>query len=213
MDVNAVRDDVMNYLRLTALTDRKRVERAIVSTIDYILTYHHWSFLEGEDTISVSSTTNEYTVGRDDFLFPIPGSMGYADGKISIIAQSYLRSLYSDLSDLTVLEFAVFTGKTVKFYSVEYLSSAVDVHYSYQRTGMPDDLDVDPAFVEIVKNGTIKSVAKGGTPAQLSAQGLFQSQLRLKKSIWSRHYEGESQMLPEERHTLFQAVRRSLRED
>lgn len=212
MDTDSIRDDIMNTLKLTSLTDRARVERAIMDVIDYILTYHKWSFLQGEDTIAVTSVTNEYTIGRDDFLFPIPGSMGYPDGRIKIISQEQLRTLYPNLGNLTELKYAVFTGKTVKFHSVASLTGSVNVHYSYQRTSSnPDDLDVDPGFRLLVKAGAIFVVAEGRSPDKIPAGSFFSNSLERKKSMWTRHYEGESQIIPEERHEQVEAIRRGIR--
>ena len=189
MDVNGIVRNVMNQLGMTSPVDKKRTEEATNNIINHILGDYKWRFLRVETTLPVSSATSEYDVD-DDFLFPVPDSMHYPDGKIFIVDREYLASLYPDLTYLTELKYAIFGNRIITFYDVSNLDSVVTVTYVYHRTGKPNDLDVDPGFVEIIQNGVIKNVAKANMAIRDRAAIDYATQLEKKKLRWEISYGG-----------------------
>jgi len=212
MDIEAIRKSVMQQLGLTSPADAQNVEDTIIRIAQNLLTDQPWAFLDVIGYQDVTSATDEYNV-PDDFLYIDEDSICYVNGKIEIRNEDYIRSLYPDLADLDDLKFLNIIGRMMKFYSVNGLSEITRVYFTYHRRGKLDDLDVDPGFVDIIRNGTISEVAKGGTPMQVQAMVTFQRDKEKKANVWMRHFRGETRIVPEERHGLINKARSDIRWD
>jgi hypothetical protein len=211
MDTERIRDDVMIYLGLTGPIDRSRVEFAVNSIVENILTSAEWSFLKGDSTLSVTSSQSRYKLAKD-FLYPLSkDSFCEPDGIIEVVEEGWLNNHYPNKADIDGVRFAILYGREVKFHRVNDLSSTLTVSYDYQKRGNTVDLDFDPGFMEIVRNGTIKNVAKAGSAEQMSAAGFYRDQLEKKANLYRRKFTGESRFQPTQRQRSLQSQRKSMR--
>lgn len=202
----------MIALGLIGVVDQGRVERAINEIIGYILTSYDWSFICEEKDIDVSSATDIYDLADNFLKFTDEKLIYYKNGLITLTTEEYVRTLYQNLDDLGELKYAVVKGKDkIKFYSVTSLTGSVTVTYSYHKVGTSSDLDVDKGFIEIIKQGSIKNLAKIGSQEQLSAQAIFYANLTDKQQRWKRAFGGESKFSANDHTKAFQQTRTDIR--
>jgi len=212
MDTERIRSDVMAFLHLTSPVDRARVDMAIGLIVDNILTFSDWSFLDTDTPISVTSSRSKYDTARD-FLYPLPGSI-YCEADsllIEIVSPEWLHTTYPDLSSIDGLRYCIFFGRQMEFYRVDGLTGTKTVKYGYHKRGSISDLDFDPGFVDIVRNGVIKNVAKAGSAEQLQGQIAYFKGLAVKANLYKRQFGGDSKFVPSQKTKAFQTIRKDLR--
>lgn len=197
IDLDALVAGVMVQLGLTAPQDKIRVQNAANLSVDHILTYCDWSFLSVTTTVDVTSASNVIRL-KDDFLYPIIGSMKSSFGPIEIVSRSWLNTNFPDLTNLIGNpKYCVFEGvRTAMLYPVGAITGTLDIEYQYQRRGTIADLDIDPAFELIVRDGVLRHVAKLGTFEQLEAEKRYYGELKLKATIYQRMFFGTATFYP-----------------
>lgn len=202
----------MAFLHLTSPIDRARVDMALGIIVDNVLTFSDWSFLDTEASIPVTSSKSKYRT-EGDFLYPLPGSVYCEDDNqlIEIISPEWLHTTYPDLSSIGGLEYCIFYGRQVEFHRVNDLTGTKTVKYGYHKRGSISDLDFDPGFVDIIRNGAIKNVAKAGSAEQLQGQIAYFKGLEVKANLYKRQFGGDSKFVPSQKTQDFQAIRKDLR--
>lgn len=210
MDVERIKDDVMAQLHLTSPLDRARVDFAFARIVDNVLTFSDWSFLDTKGTVQVTSSQSKHNV-MGNFLYPLPELGAYSDdGVIKAVSPEWLHTRYPDISLIGEVKYCIFTGREVEFFYVGDLSETLEVSYWYHRRGDLTDLDIDPGFVDIIRNGIVKGVA-GEMNERIEAGRFYLNQLERKANTWERHFGGDTQFEREERDKAFEVARKNLR--
>lgn len=210
MDVERIKDDIMAQLNLTGAMNRARVDFAFARITDNILTFSDWSFLDTKGTVSVTSSQSKYPV-MGNFLYPLPELGAYSDdGVIKIRSPEWIHTRYPDVSLIGGVKYCMFTGREVEFFYVGDLTETLEVNYWYHRLGNLTDLDVDPGFVDIIRNGIIKSVSRD-INERIEAGRFYLKQLEKKANTWERHFGGDTRFEREERDKNFEVARKNIR--